>query len=176
MANQKRIPRPVALFILLICVTTAIDSAAKSREQPSTGLAGKFVAQIDGPPLTGFGLNQQSFVFEMFAFGEWQFVTVSNTFLLYESHVPRRVLDYSKLYEISAVRNEECDDTLENISRRFVFDAHGNFVEMKYALMYAKNLPSLTLPWKNTLPCYVVTSVEPGAKVVRELDSETAAP
>jgi hypothetical protein len=158
---------PLAIFLLTICSTTAIYSSGSSATLETT-LTGKFVAKVDGPPLTGFGLNHEWYVFEMYSPVGSLFVTLSDTFLIYQPHLPDGALDYSKIYKVTAVGNDKCADTLENISRRFLFDSHGQFVEMKYALSYAKNLPSLTLPWKTPLPCYVVSPVRPGAKVAIE--------
>ncbi len=176
--NRKLTPWLVTVFtlLLIVCAITAIDSGASSRKQPPPSLTGRFVAQVDGPPVTGFGLNQQTYIFQQFSPFGTQFVTVSNTFLIYQPHLPNVGLDYSKFYNLTAVRDEKCDDTLENISRRFIFDSHGRFVDMKYALTYAKNFPSLTLPWQNALPCYVVSPVRPGAAVIIEATPEAAAP
>lgn len=175
--NRKLTPWLVTVLtlLLIVCAFTAIDSGASSRKQPPPALTGRFVAQVDGPPVTGFGLNQQTYIFQQFSPFGTQFVTVSNTFLIYQPHLPNVSLDYSKFYTLTAARDEKCDDTLENISRRFIFDSHGRFVEMKYALTYAKNFPSLTLPWQNPLPCYVVSPVRPGAAVITETAPETAA-
>ena len=116
-----RVLLPLVILLLMICATTK-GGATRSRKPSGTVLTGKFVAQIDGPPLTGFGLNQQSYVFEILSpFGS-QFVRISDTFLIYQSHVPGRILDYSKVYKLPAVRNQKCDETLEDISRRFLFD------------------------------------------------------
>jgi hypothetical protein len=165
--NHKLIPwlLPLAIFLLMIYATRTTEGAARSRKQLGTVLTGKFVARADGPPVTGFGLNQQSYIFEMFSPPGSQFVALSDTFFIYQPQLSERVLDYSKLYKIRAVRNQKCDETLEDISRRFIFDSHGRFVEMRFALTYAKNFPSLTLPWQSPLPCYVVSTVQPPAQV-----------
>jgi len=152
----------------MFCATAEIDCAARSAKQLGTVLTGKFVARVDGPPLTGFGMNRESYVFEMFSPTGSQFVTLSNTFLIYQPHLPVFGLDYSKLYKLTAVRDAACDDTLENISRRAVFAPHGQFVETRYALTYAQNFPSTTLPWNSPLPCYVVTPVPPPGKILTE--------
>jgi hypothetical protein len=163
--NHKLILRllPLAIFLLMTCASTTVNAAKRSSKQLGF-LTGKFVARADGPPVTGFGLNQQSYIFEMVSPLGSQFVTLSDTFFIYEPHLTV-VLDYSKLYKLKAVRNQKCDETIEDISRRSIFDSHGQFVEVKFALTYAKNLPSLTLPWQSPLPCYVVSTVLPPAQV-----------
>ena len=170
MVNHRVIPWLLLLapFLMMMCGTTTIDAATRSSNKLGTALTGRFVAQVDGPPLTGFGVNQQSYVFEMPSPAGAQLVTIRDKFLIYEPPLPEWDLDYSKLYKITVVRDQKCDETLENISRWFVFDSHGEFVEMRYALTYAKNLPSLSLPWKTPLPCYLVSRMVAGAKVAIE--------
>jgi hypothetical protein len=169
----RSVPRPnlwpwLAIFLLIICATSAIDSAGSSSKVLGTVLTGKFVARVDGPPLTGFGVNHELYVFEIDSPTGSQFVTLSDTFMIYQPHVPIWDLDYSKLYKLTAVRDSKCDDTLENISRRSIFDSHGRFIETKNALTYAKNSPVIVLPWTSSLPCYVVSPVQPPAKTLTE--------
>jgi len=161
----------LAILLLIICATSATDSAAKSAKNLGTVLTGKFVARVDGPRLTGFGMNQELYIFEMSSPTGSQFVTLSDTFLIYQPHLPVWALDYSKLYQLTAVRDNKCDDTLENISRRAVFDSRGQFVETRSALTYARNFPTLVLPWNGSLPCYVVSPVQPPAKMLTESSS-----
>jgi hypothetical protein len=161
----------VAILLVAIYVTAPSDSSANSANQSGNVLTGKFVAQITGPPVTGFGLNHESYLFEIFSPTGSQFVTLSDTFLIYQPHLPIWSLDYSKVYKIKAVRDEKCDDTLENISRRSVFDKHGLFLETIYSLTYAHDFPPTALPWKNPLPCYVVSPVQPPAKILTETNS-----
>jgi len=165
---------PVALFLLLTCAAMPTDSSASSAKQLAMELTGNFVARVDGPPLTGFGANHQSYVFEMYSPTGSQFVRLSYAFFLYEPQVPDTALDYSKLYKLTAVKDDTCQDTLENISRRFVFDSKGQFVEVKHGLTYAKNLPTPTLPWKNPLPCYILSPVRPPAKILTESNPSPA--
>jgi hypothetical protein len=167
MVNRKLIPwlLSLAIFLLMMYATRTIEGAARAPKKLGTVLTGKFVARADGPPVTGFGVNRQSYIFEMLSPLGSEFVTLSDTFFIYEPQLSEGVMDYSKLYKIKAVRNQKCDGTLEDISRRFIFDSHGRFVEMRFALTYAKNLPSLTLPWQSPLPCYVVSAVQPPAQV-----------
>ena len=118
--SMRRLRTSAVIFLVMFCATAEIDCAARSAKQLGTVLTGKFVARVDGPPVTGFGMNRESYVFEMFSPTGSQFVTLSNTFLIYQPHLPVWGLDYSKLYKLTAVRDATCDDTLENISRRAV--------------------------------------------------------
>ena len=95
MLNRKLTPRVVTVstLLLIVCAITAIDSGASSRKQPPPTLSGRFVAQVDGPPITGFGLNQQTYIFQQFSPFGTQFVTVSDTFLIYQPSLPNVDLD-----------------------------------------------------------------------------------
>jgi hypothetical protein len=169
MLNRKQIRDMVCAVTLLVICGAAAGFASSSRKKQPPPLIGQFVARVDGPRLTDFGFNQQFYVFELVPPGsESQFVLVLDKFLIYQSHVPYRVLDDSKLYQLAATRDQGCDNTLENLSSRFVFDSYGVFLGMKNALSYANNLAAPALPWKTSLPCYVVTPPHPGASVVRE--------
>jgi hypothetical protein len=159
------------MLLLTIYATTAIDSTASSAKKLGTVLTGKFVARVDGPRLTGFGMNRELYVFEIYSPSGSQFVTLSDTFLIYQPHLPVWALDYSKVYKLTAVRDNKCDDTLENISRRSVFDSRGQFVETRTALTYAQNFPILVLPWNSSLPCYVVAPVPPPGKILTETNT-----
>jgi hypothetical protein len=163
-------PAWLAIFIVIICATAATDSAARSSKNLGEVLTGKFVARVDGPRLTGFGVNHELYVFEMQSSNGSQFVTLSDTFMIYQPHVPIWALDYSKVYKLTAIRDSKCDDTLENISRRSIFDSHGRFIETKNSVTYAQNSPVLVLPWTSSLPCYVVTPVQPPAKTLTEIN------
>jgi hypothetical protein len=159
----------LAILLLFICSATAVDSVASSAKKLGTVITGKFVARVDGPLLTGFGENYESYIFQMDSPAGTQFVRLSDTFLIYQPHLPVWALDYSKVYKLTALRDEKCDDTLENISRRYIFDSHGQFLEMKAGLTYAQNLPILALPWQGAVLCYVMSPVQPGAKILTEV-------
>jgi hypothetical protein len=164
----------MALFLLLICVVAATDSSASSAKQLETELTGKLVARVDGPPLTGFGANRQSYIFEMYSPTGSQFVRLSYTFFIYEPQLPPGAFDYSKLYKVTAVKDDTCQATLEKISQRFVFDSRGQFVGVTHALTYSRNFPSLAVPWDNPLLCYVLSPVRPPANVLTESNPSPA--
>jgi hypothetical protein len=161
----------LAVLLFIICAAAATDSAASSAKNLGEVLTGKFVARVDGPRLSGFGLNHELYVFEIDSATGSQFVTLFDTFLIYQPHVPIWALDYSKVYQLAAVRDNKCDDTLENLARRSIFDSHGQFIETRNSVTYAKNSPVLVLPWASSLPCYVVSPVQPPAKTLTEVNS-----
>jgi len=145
-----------AVSIVLMCCGLTIASSARSAGKPGT-LTGRFVAQVDGPSLTGFGANHEFYIFQIESYPKPQFAILSYTFFLYHPQLPRRVFDYSHLYNFPAAWDQRCAHTIEEIGKRFVFDANGQFIEIKNAITYSKNVPPLTLPWKESLPCYVMS-------------------
>ena len=134
---------------MLVCLS--ITMAA----QTSSVLTGRFAARIGGPVLTTFGANQESYVFEITSTPSPQFVVLSYAFLLYEARLPD-VLDYSHLYTFSAEPNEQCRGSIEELSRRYLFDEHGAFSGVKLEIEYSKNAPALNLPMKTRLLCYLL--------------------
>jgi hypothetical protein len=145
-----------AMLIVLICSIPAIASSGSSAEQPGT-LTGRFVAQVDGPPLTSFGANHEFYIFKIESYPDPQFAILSYSFFLYQPQLPRRVFDYSRLYSFPAAGDQRCAQTIEEVAKRFVFDASGQFIEIKNAITYSKNVPPLTFSWKKSLPCYVLS-------------------
>lgn len=140
---------PAAIYTMLIC--SSITLAA----QNSSVLTGRFAARIPGPVLTSFGTNHKFYVFEITSIPSPQFVILSYAFLLYEARLPD-ILDYSHLYTFSAEPSEQCGGSIEEISRRYLFDEHGTFAGVRSEIEYSKNTPALNLPWKTRLPCYLL--------------------
>jgi hypothetical protein len=146
-----------AVLVLALSTLTGLGCAARAPKEAGTTLSGRFVAIVDGPRLTSFGRNHESYIFETQSPGGPQFVRLSYRFLLYQPQVPRRTLDYSQVYKIAAVKEDACTETLEKISKTLVFNPAGDFAGTNFAITYAKNVPTLALPWKSPLPCYVLS-------------------
>jgi hypothetical protein len=148
-----KVTAPILIALILSAVATA--SPANSTDKSET-LTGRFVASVDGPPLTGFGANREFYIFEAYSGPAPHLVILSYTFFLYEPVMQRRALDYSRLYTLAVAPDEGCEHTIEEISKRLVFNPHGAFMEIQYALTYAKHTPVRTLPLNKTLPCYAL--------------------
>lgn len=141
-----------AICTLLICSSIAL-AATSATAKGFSELTGRFAGRISGPALTSFGANQESYIFEITSGPRLQYVILTYKFLLYEPLLPD-VFDYSQLYTFKAKRDEQCGQSIEEISKRYIFDADGKFLEVKYGIEYSKNAPPLNLPWKTRLPCY----------------------
>jgi len=152
---------PAAIYTMLICSSITLVA------QNSSVLTGKFVARINGPALTSFGENHESYVFEITT-PSHQFVVLSYAFLLYQPRLPD-VLDYLHLYTFSAEENEQCEGSIEEISKRYLFDEYGTFVGVKYAIEYSRNAPHL-FPLNTRLRCYLLD--QKTVSLIKEIESE----
>jgi hypothetical protein len=147
----------------LICILLQVGSSVvfgastKSMEAQSS-LTGRFVARIDGPALTSFGSNRQSYIFQVNSSPEPQFVILRYTFFLYEPQIPRWAFDYFRVYSLHAVKNDQCMQTLEDVSKRFVFDKKGRITGIQYGINYSKNAPPFASLSKTPMPCYALSS------------------
>jgi len=139
-----------------VCSSVALGASANSTEAQAS-LTGRFVAQVDGPALTSFGWNRQSYIFQITSHPEPQFVILRYTFFLYEPQMPRWAFDYFRVYSLHAVRNDQCTQTLEEIAKRFVLDTKGRIIGIRYGINYSKNAPLLSS--SNTpMACYALSS------------------
>ena len=143
------------LLVILVC-TPLVRGADEPPASPEELLVGRFVAWINGPRLTSFGVNYESYLFEVAGpFGR-HIVTLSYSFALFEPQIPKAVLDYSQVYFVQATPNPSCDDTLTNMAETYVFNSQQKFVAINFPVSHVKNAPSAMLPWKTVLPCYSV--------------------
>jgi hypothetical protein len=126
-------------------------------EEPQV-LHGRFVASISEPPLTSFGLNYQSFIFETMTPKGRRFVRIMHAFASFEPQIPSCVLDYKQSFELVATYSNACSESVSKMSRKYVFDDEGRFVGFKSGIEYSKGMPTLPIPHDEPLQCYVVSS------------------
>jgi len=127
-----------AAFIFLLTVTFSVMASAccdNSFEEPQF-LHGRFVASISEPPLTSFGLNYQSFIFEVMSPNGKKFVRIMHAFALFEPQIPSCVLDYKQSFELVASHSSACRESISKMSRKYVFDDEGKFVGFKSGIEY----------------------------------------
>ncbi|HEX8814504.1 MAG TPA: hypothetical protein VF753_03300 [Terriglobales bacterium] len=115
------------------------------------------MARAIGPPLTSFDPNQGTYIFELTSSSGSQVAILSYKFFDYEPELPPRVFDYSRLYTLEAAPDPRCEESIEQISKRVMFNNSNTFVGIKYELDYSKNVPPLNLPQNTRLPCYVLS-------------------
>jgi len=122
-------------------------------------LHGRFVASIGEPPLTSFGLNYQSFIFEVMSPKGRKFVRIVHAFALFEPQIPSCVLDYKQSFELVATHSNKCTESISNMSKKYLFDDQGRFLGFKSAIEYSKGVPTLPMPGDQPLQCYVLSDV-----------------
>ena len=142
---------------MLVCASITAGCQA-SFAQETLVLTGRFAARVDGPQLTSFGPNRESYIFQITSDPGIHFAILRYTFLIYEPQLPRRVFDFFRLYSFNAVKDDKCAQSLGDASKRFIFDEYGRFLGAKHELDYSKNAPSLAFLYKTRLSCYVLTS------------------
>ena len=148
-----------ALIFGLTVTLSAMASACcdESVEEPQV-LHGRFVASISEPRLTSFGLNYQSFIFEIMSPNGKRFVRIMHAFALFEPQIPSCVLDYKQSFELVATHSNACSESVSKMSRKYVFDDEGRFVGFQSGVEYSKGLPTLPIPHDEALQCYVVST------------------
>jgi hypothetical protein len=158
------IPGFRTVLFLAVCLGVAVQSVAASglhRQSPkSTIMSGRIVAEVRTEGLTSFGLNYQSYVFEVETRNKpvtRSFIKFSYRFDQREPRLPKSFFDYSLTHKFRMTREEECDESWEGISSRFEFDNAGNFRSKQSALVYAKDAPVPQLDPHVTLACYIGT-------------------
>jgi hypothetical protein len=79
---------------------------------------------------------------------EFSFIKLVFTYLPYQPRLSEAGFDYSVVHEISAWRNPDCDQTVEQLTTRSLPDRH-------QPLIYSRNAPRDDLDLKQiSLPCY----------------------
>jgi len=154
---QRTYVRAALIFGIILTLSAMAGACCDdSLEEPQV-LHGRFVASIGEPALTSFGLNYQSFIFEVMTPKGRRFVRIMHAFALFEPQIPSCVLDYKQSYEVVATHHNACSASVSNMSKKYVFDDEGRFIGFKSAIEYSKGVPTLPIPHDEPLPCYVVS-------------------
>lgn len=164
---QRAQARIALIFVLTVMFSGMAGACCDDVVEGPQLLHGRFVASIGEPPLTSFGLNYQSFIFETMSPHGRKFVRITHAFSSFEPKIPSCVLDYKQSYEVVATHSNQCSASILNMSKKYVFDTEGKFVGYRYAIAYARDMPPLPMPWEEPLQCYVISS--PDVSLIRAL-------
>jgi len=106
-------------------------------------------------PRSSFFSSQEVFVAETeISHEEWGLIKLVFTFLPYEPRLSESGFDYSVVHEVSAWRDEACDQTIAQLTARSQPDRHE-------PLIYSRNVPREDLDRRRMpLPCYETTANE----------------
>jgi len=100
-------------------------------------------------PRSSLFLSEEIFVAEReISHEEWGLVKLVFTFLPYQPRLSESGFDYAVVHEVSAVRHEDCDQTIDQLTARNLPDRHE-------PLIYSRNFPRNDLDRKPIpLRCY----------------------
>jgi hypothetical protein len=115
----------------------------------------RLVAVAISLPRSSFFKSAEVFVAETeVGHEEWSLIKLVFTFLPYEPRLSESGLDYSVVHQVSAWRDERCDQTIAQLTGRSLRDRHE-------PLTYSRNVPREDLDRKRTpLPFYETSAYE----------------
>ena len=100
-------------------------------------------------PRSSFFSSHEVFVAETeIASEEWSLIKLVFSFLPYQPRLSESGFDYSVVHQVSAWRDEDCDQTVAQLTARNVPERHE-------PLVYSRNAPRTDLDFRQIpLPCY----------------------
>jgi hypothetical protein len=115
----------------------------------------RLVAMAISLPRSSFFKSYEVFVAETeIGHDEWRLIKLVFYFLPYEPRLSESGFDYSVVHEVSASRDENCDQTIAQLTERNLPDRHE-------PLIYSRNVPREDLDRRHiSLPCYETSAYE----------------
>lgn len=175
LSSSKAI-RPVLRGAILLATSALLSTnlpaqkttALKESRGKATPIIGRVLADV-GSIAFGAGLGPQyiTFIFGVEEDGGARVapVKISYAFFKSEGLPPESFFDYSKRYQLRAIRDPKCDESLKSLSYAENVDESGKPMQPTYILRVLDGAPKDVLKPDLVLPCYVL---RPGKyKVVR---------
>ncbi len=161
--------RTEALSVLLACTAivtgVAARQAAKTTEtkEPSKVVQGRVLARRAGlrDAVGNFdGLRRETFLFGVeskeTSMQPLRPIKVVYKFYRRQPTLPESFFDYSVRYQLQAVRDSSCDETLDSLSYEEAADESGKPLGRDYVLRPLEGAPKELLKPDSLLPCYVL--------------------
>jgi hypothetical protein len=106
-------------------------------------------------PRSSFFSSHEVFVAETeIGHEEWSLIKLVFTFLPYEPRLSESGFDYSVVHQVLAWRDQDCDQTVADLTARSLPDRHE-------PLIYSRNVPREDLDRRHIpLPCYEMNAAE----------------
>jgi hypothetical protein len=133
-----------------------IDAAVPPADKPSR-LIGRVLADVSSLVFgAGLGPKHTVFVFAVEQDGGARVlpVKVSYAFFKQEGPPPDSFFDYTKRYELQAVRDSKCDETVSSLSYVKNADQSGKPLKPTDVLRYLDGAPKDAMNLDTVLPCY----------------------
>jgi hypothetical protein len=115
----------------------------------------RLVALAISLPRSSFFKSYELFVAETeIGHDEWRLIKLVFNFLPYEPRLSESGFDYSVVHEVSALRDQNCDQTIAQLTARSLPNRHE-------PLVYSRNVPREDLDRRRiSLPCYETSAYE----------------
>lgn len=148
----------IATVLTSVSVTqkTQDDQVATEKTRP---LVGRVLADVSTLTFgAGLGPKYTSFIFGAEEGGSAHVVPVKVSYAFFKSDgpPPESFFDYSKRYELQAVREPKCDESVNSLSYVKNVDESGKPLPPTYVLRFLKGAPKVVLKPDAVLPCYVL--------------------
>jgi hypothetical protein len=163
--NRKRIRGfSCAVVALIVAVLTSVGVAQKTPDdqvatEKTRPLVGRGLAEVSTLTFgAGLGPKYTSFIFGVEEDGSTHVVPVKISYAFFKSDgpPPDSFFDYSKRYELQAVREPKCDESVNSLSYVKNVDESGKPLPPTYVLRFLEGAPKVVLKPDAVLPCYVL--------------------
>ena len=148
---------------LLFFFATCLGSSGRRAEgqlrwpdpPPRVALRVRLVALALALPRSSYFASQEVFVAEKeIGHEEWSLIKLVFTFLPYEPRLSETGFDYSVVHEVAAWRDQNCDETVSQLTARGDAERHE-------PLIYSRNVPQEDLARRRIpLACYQTSASE----------------
>lgn len=146
----------ILLTSALLFTSCPAQEFPKQKTVPIVGRALAYKASLAFG--AGVGPQYTAFVFGVEEDGGKRLVPVKVAYAFFKSEgpPPDSFFDYSKRYELQAIRDPNCDEDVNHFSYEKNVDANGNPLPPSYVLQFLDGAPRDVLNPEATLSCYTV--------------------
>jgi len=149
---------------LIAAGLTSVSSAQKTPDgqratEETRPLVGRVLADVSTLILgAGLGPKYTSFIFGTEEAGSARVVPVKVSYAFFKSDgpPPDSFFDYSKRYELQALRDSKCDESVNNLSYVKNVDQSGKPLQPTYVLRFLEGAAKDLLKSDAILPCYTL--------------------
>lgn len=146
----------------MISVVPSSNLPAGQKRPQVTALTGRVLAYVDSMVIgVGVGPQYEKFIFGVESKGGDGQPLITPVEIVYAFHksdglLPRSFFDYTTLYELRVVRDENCDAKVGALSYEKNEDSSGRSLPPTYILRVMEGAPKDLLNAESKLACYVL--------------------
>jgi hypothetical protein len=149
----------VGLVVAALISVSAAQKTATGAGEKTNRLVGRVLADVSSFAFgAGLGPKYTTFIFAVEADGGKRVtpVKVSYAFFKSEGPPPDSFFDHSKRYELQALRDTKCDESVNSLSYVKNVDQSGNSLQPTYVVRFLEGAPKDVLKSDAILPCYTL--------------------